>query len=353
MSVDALLADARRSLRRLTPSEAHDAVGSGAVLVDIRPLEQRERDGVIPGARVIDRNVLEWRLDPRCPFKEASISDQQRVVIICNEGYSSSLAAATLRLLGRDATDVIGGFQNWLSCGLPIERWERPRIVPRGAQTLRTMASGSVPSSARGRHWDSRYMTAGATQVSWYQPTAGMSLALIDRLGVPKAAPIIDIGGGASLLVDELLARDYTDLTVLDVSVSALSIARQRLGNRAPVRWLCEDVTTWQPERRYGLWHDRAVFHFLTEPDERVQYMHSLHQAIGPAGAVIMATFASDGPESCSGLPVARYDAGELERLLDGFSLIASSREEHITPEGIVQPFTWIGARWRSAQDLA
>ncbi len=122
MSVDALLADARRRLRRLAPSEARDAVASGAVLVDIRPLEQRERDGVIPGARVIDRNVLEWRLDSKSSFREASISDQQRVVIICNEGYSSSLAAATLRLLGRDATDVIGGFQNWLACGLPIER---------------------------------------------------------------------------------------------------------------------------------------------------------------------------------------------------------------------------------------
>ena len=122
MSVDALLADARRGLRRLSPSEAHDTVGSGAVLVDIRPLEQRERDGVIPGAQVIDRNVLEWRLDPKSSFKEASISDRQRVVIICNEGYSSSLAAATIRLLGRDATDVIGGFQNWLACGLPIER---------------------------------------------------------------------------------------------------------------------------------------------------------------------------------------------------------------------------------------
>ena len=93
-----------------------------------------------------------------------------------------------------------------------------------------------------------------------------MSLALIERLGVPQAAPIIDVGGGTSLLVDELLARGYTDLTILDVSPKALSIARQRLGGGAPVRWLCEDITTWRPKRRYGLWHDRAVFHFLTEP---------------------------------------------------------------------------------------
>jgi len=242
MSVDELLADARRHLRRLVPTEAHDAVGSGAVIVDIRPLEQRERDGVIPGARVIDRNVLEWRLDPTSSFKESSIGDQQRLVIICNEGYSSSLAAATLRLLGRDATDVIGGFQNWLACGLPVE---------------------SAPTSARGRYWDGRYAAAGATRVSWFQATAGTSLALIDRLGVPKAAPIIDVGGGTSFLVDELLARHHTDLTVLDVSASALSTAHERLGHGAPVRWLCEDVTTWKPERRYRLWHDRAAFHFL------------------------------------------------------------------------------------------
>jgi rhodanese-related sulfurtransferase len=122
MSIDTLLADARRGLRRLAPDEARDLAGSGGVLVDIRPLEQRERDGLIPGAVVIDRNVLEWRLDPKSAFRETAIGDQQRVVIICNEGYSSSLAAATLQLLGRDATDVIGGFQNWLACGLPVTR---------------------------------------------------------------------------------------------------------------------------------------------------------------------------------------------------------------------------------------
>jgi rhodanese-related sulfurtransferase len=119
-SIDALLDDARQGLRRLTPKEAQRAAESGAALVDIRPFEQRERDGLIPGALVIDRNVLEWRLDPRSSHKIASVSDEQQVVIICNEGYSSSLAAATLLLLGRDATDVIGGFQNWLLCGLPV-----------------------------------------------------------------------------------------------------------------------------------------------------------------------------------------------------------------------------------------
>jgi len=122
VSIETLLDDARRGLRRLAPREAHRAGEMGAVLVDIRPFEQRERDGVIPGALVIDRNVLEWRLDPRSASRTVSVGDHRQVVVICNEGYSSSLAAATLQLLGRDATDVIGGFQNWLACGLPVTR---------------------------------------------------------------------------------------------------------------------------------------------------------------------------------------------------------------------------------------
>jgi rhodanese-related sulfurtransferase len=122
VSIDALLDEARKGLIRLEPAEAHRAAASGAILVDIRPLEQRERDGTIPGALVIDRNVLEWRLDPRSDFRDPSVESQQRILIICNEGYSSSLAAATLRLVGCDATDVIGGFQKWRQSGLPVVR---------------------------------------------------------------------------------------------------------------------------------------------------------------------------------------------------------------------------------------
>jgi SAM-dependent methyltransferase len=181
--------------------------------------------------------------------------------------------------------------------------------------------------------------------VSWYQPEPAMSLALIDRLRLPKGAPVIDIGGGASLLVDRLLARGHTDLAVLDVSSTALEIARRRLGDATtPVRWLHEDIMIWQPERPYALWHDRAVFHFLTHAAERARYLTIMRQALGQSGALIIATFASDGPERCSGLPVARYDATDLEQLLDGFTVIESSREEHVTPAGTVQPFTWIAA---------
>ncbi len=199
--------------------------------------------------------------------------------------------------------------------------------------------------TTRRRHWDQRYADVGATRVSWYQPTPTTSLALIDRLHVPKASPIIDVGGGASLLVDELLARGYTDLSVLDVSATALEIARRRLTDVAPVRWLCEDVTTWRPERRYALWHDRAVFHFLTNAAEQRAYLDVMHTALDDGGAVIIATFAAEGPAYCSGLPVARYDAAGLVRVLDGFTVVESARDEHVTPTGEIQPFTWIAAR--------
>ena len=184
------------------------------------------------------------------------------------------------------------------------------------------MPSPSAHVNERPQDWDSRYSGAEATGVSWYQAEPAMSLAFIDRLSVPKGAPVIDVGGGASLLVDRLVARGYRDLAVLDVSSTALEIARHRLGDAAPVRWLHQDLLSWQPERRYALWHDRAVFHFLTDAAERAKYLTIMRQTLGDSGALIIATFASDGPERCSGLPVARYDAVDLERLLDGFAVV-------------------------------
>ena len=210
------------------------------------------------------------------------------------------------------------------------------------------MASESERSISRRRHWDRRYAQARATLVSWYQREPTMSLALIDHLGVPKSAPIIDVGGGASVLVDELRTRGYSDVSVLDVSATALNLARHRLSDAASVHWLHEDVLSWQAERRYALWHDRAVFHFLTDAAEQSEYLKAMRQAIRVGGALIMATFAADGPDHCSGLPVARYDTEALERLLDGFTVVKSTREEHITPGGAGQPFTWIAARRRS-----
>jgi len=209
------------------------------------------------------------------------------------------------------------------------------------------MPSDSERDAARRQHWDRRYSDADSTHVSWYQPEPAMSLALIDRLRVPKSAPVIDVGGGASLLIDELMARGYTDLSVLDVSSTALEIARQRVSDAAPVHWIRQDIMTWQPERRYALWHDRAAFHFLTDAEGQTRYLSVMRRALGVGGALVMATFAADGPERCSGLPVARYDAPDLERLLDDFTVVESSCEEHITPGGAVQPFTWIAAKLR------
>ena len=181
--------------------------------------------------------------------------------------------------------------------------------------------------------------------MSWYQSEPDLSLNLIERLGVGPESSIIDVGGGASVLVDRLLAKGFTDLTVLDISQTALHAARERVGTGAPVTWLAEDLLTWQPTRTYDLWHDRAVFHFLYGQGVE-DYRNVLSCALSPGAAVIMATFAPDGPERCSGLAVTRYSAKALEEMLGtGFDLVVELRDIHTTPSGTTQPFTWIAAR--------
>ena len=151
--------------------------------------------------------------------------------------------------------------------------------------------------------------------MSWFQPTATTSIELIERLGIPKSAAVIDIGGGASLLADALLDRGFTDVSVLDVSKAALAEVREAVG-RTHIRCRCFSRISWpgRPERRYDLWHDRAVFHFLVERGEQERYLETLRSALGPEGLVIVATFASDGPEYCSGL--AMVVGGELPLFL-------------------------------------
>jgi len=184
--------------------------------------------------------------------------------------------------------------------------------------------------------------------VSWFQPTAVVSLDLFDRLAIPLDAPVIDIGGGTSPLVDGLLARGFSDLTVLDISVRALETVRERLGTGPSVALIHADLLEWKSERRYGVWHDRAVFHFLVDEQDRARYLRLLRSALSPGGFVILATFASDGPEYCSGLPVARYDASDLTRLLGtDFDTLEERREEHVTPAGALQTFTWLAAKYR------
>jgi SAM-dependent methyltransferase len=196
------------------------------------------------------------------------------------------------------------------------------------------------------RHWDSRYAAHDSNELSWYQACPEMSLRLLDELEVADDAAILDVGGGSSTLVDELLERRHTDVTVLDASSRALQQARARLGPNAKARWLTTDLLTWTPDRRYDVWHDRAVFHFFVRTDEVDRYRALLHRALAPHGCVVIGTFAEDGPQRCSRLPVARYSADSLAAALGpDLQVVTSRREEHVTPGGVIQPFTWLAAR--------
>ena len=201
--------------------------------------------------------------------------------------------------------------------------------------------------SDRGSRWDEVYRSKGADTVSWYQARPVMSLALIEHAGVVKGAPVTDVGGGASSLVDHLLHEGYVDLAVMDLSDSALATSRERLAERASqVDWIAGDVLAFAPLKRYALWHDRAVFHFLVKADDRRRYLEALHRASQVGTQVVMATFAEDGPERCSGLPVARYRAAELHAAFGAdYELVESTRETHRTPGGAEQHFTWVRMR--------
>jgi trans-aconitate methyltransferase len=196
-------------------------------------------------------------------------------------------------------------------------------------------------SEGRQAHWDHIYETKAEDELSWYQDVPAISLELIRAAGVKNGAAVIDIGGGESRLVDALLVQGFWDLTVLDLSVKALAAAQARLAsNAAKVTWIAADVTAWEPVRTYDLWHDRAAFHFLTEAAERQSYAVRVMRAVRPGGYVIIGTFAPDGPERCSGLPVMRHDAASIGAVLgDEFALILSRREEHVTPASKTQHF--------------
>ena len=195
-------------------------------------------------------------------------------------------------------------------------------------------------------HWEAVYESNSPDAVSWYQSEPTVSLELIDALGVSPNAAVIDVGSGASILVDRLLTRGFTDMSVLDISEAALRTSRHRVGeDAAEVHWIVGDLLAWEPPRRYDLWHDRAVLHFLIGSDVAI-YRATVEWAVAPGGSVILATFAPDGPECCSGLPVTRYSTAELAAVLgDGFEVVVHRREAHRTPGGAEQPFTWIAAR--------
>ncbi len=197
---------------------------------------------------------------------------------------------------------------------------------------------------SRAQHWDNVYGRRAEDRLTWYEERPALSLELIGKYAGPHGA-VIDVGGGASRLVDHLAQAGGRDLAVLDLSEAALKLARARLGEAAQkVDWITADVTHWQPARRYALWHDRAVFHFLTDPAERAGYLRAAMAALDPGGHAIIATFALDGPEKCSNLPVVRYApatlAAEVERLAPGaFTPVEARAHMHVSPAGARQSF--------------
>jgi ubiquinone/menaquinone biosynthesis C-methylase UbiE len=202
-----------------------------------------------------------------------------------------------------------------------------------------------MESHDRQAHWQSVYTKKSESEVSWFQENPAPSLAMIEQTGAAPDSAIIDIGGGASRLVDRLVERDFRNVTVLDLSGAALEVAKARLkaclGERAAqVQWLVADVTIWEPQDTYDIWHDRAAFHFLNEAADRAAYVARLVRAVKVGGHAIIATFALDGPERCSGLPVVRYDAASLGKTLgDRFELVATRSDAHATPWGSEQSF--------------
>jgi len=253
-----------------------------------------------------------------------------------------------------------GGRPQGIDKSSPDCAWVLPNLVHRWGHIVRGLSqvapdlSGNSSSARYARqagrialthqsHWDEVYRTRPADSVSWFQPDPTPSLAVLDQLNLPPETPLIDIGGGASNLVDALLRRGWLDLTVLDISAAAFAMAKARLkADAARVTWLVHDIADWVPKRTYGVWHDRAVFHFLAEPTQREGYRRALTAAVAPGGHVIVATFAPDGPDRCSGLPVCKYDEQTLAAELGPeLCLLRHWREEHRTPGGSAQMFNW------------
>src|ERR1700758_1067213 len=201
----------------------------------------------------------------------------------------------------------------------------------------------------RSTHWETVYATRGENQVSWFQESPAISLALIKATQAARDAAIIDIGGGASRLADALLHEGYRSIAVLDLSAHALEAAKTRIGPSSDkIDWIVADVTSWTPARTYDVWHDRAAFPFLTTPGDRAAYRDRLRCAVIEGGHVIIGTFALDGPEKCSGLPVQRYDGKSLAAELGSeFELVETRGDVHRTPWGSAQSFQFSRFRRR------
>jgi 2-polyprenyl-3-methyl-5-hydroxy-6-metoxy-1,4-benzoquinol methylase len=199
----------------------------------------------------------------------------------------------------------------------------------------------------RKTHWENIYQSKAATEVSWYQPTPETSLGFLSESNLPATAKIIDIGGGDSFLVDNLLDRGYHDITVLDISETAIQRAKQRLGERAgKVKWIVADVTDFKPTEQYDFWHDRAAFHFLTQPDEISGYINTVNQFINLGGILVIGTFSERGPDKCSGIEIRKYSETDLTQLLtSNFERVKCITTDHKTPFGTIQNFTFCSFR--------
>lgn len=203
----------------------------------------------------------------------------------------------------------------------------------------------SVATEQTASHWQTIFRTSDEASVSWYQRRPAVALRLIVST-VPRYGSVIDIGAGTSTLVDELLDDGWSDITVLDVSSVALTRVRQRLAGRPGISYVVANLLVWEPDRRFDAWHDRAVFHFLVSPEDQQRYVETVRASVRPGGAVIMGVFAEDGPTGCSGLPTARYSARQLADVFGrGFVVQHAEREEHLTPSGSTQQFTWVVLR--------
>jgi SAM-dependent methyltransferase len=216
-----------------------------------------------------------------------------------------------------------------------------------------THTPGHDGPAGRREHWEGVYRERGPAEASWFQAEPQPSLELIRTAAPDRRGGVIDVGGGTSPLAAQLIEHGFEAVTVLDVSAHALNQAQTAAGPAAEaIEWIHADLLTWQPPRTWRIWHDRAVFHFLTEPADRAAYLATMRRALTAGGTVILGTFAPDGPAHCSGLPVARYTPGTLAAELGtGFTLTQAHHVRHHTPTGAAQPFTWITAR-RSDPDL-
>ncbi len=238
----------------------------------------------------------------------------------------------------------------------------RPPALRRSGSPLRFGRHSLTPPECEHRrmnprqtaeHWD-RAHAKGDRALSWFQRYPDASLRMLDASGINADHSVIDIGGGASVLADALLERGHTDLTVLDVSAAALRISQRRLGPTEHVQWIVADLLTWTPPRTYAAWHDRAVFHFITAEQDQRRYLTTLTAATSAGSVAVFGCFAPDGPDSCSGLPVVQYGAGDLAATLgDDWTLVATDREEHHTPSGAIQPFTWATFRRQPSRRLS